>query len=265
MKKFLHILSFLVVSNIFYAQKQENPVLKELNEIILNTKLYGGFYNGMSREAATNEYETNKYSKYYNITFPGVNHKFSLQNDPRGWDGVGEGKLNQQLGPGDRLGDPNLSTKFQTVSIIEVELFGKLYYTPTDGLIGVKLFSSEAGNANNYKESIKGILYFLSSVGYSDQIREPMSINDKRSSEQNDSHKKLIKGEYTITEGFFNDEKSIDLVFTLTKGELKIDVLLHNPSQSNGGQISILIYNSKDFDYFKHLEGIKENISSYFG
>ena len=62
MKKFLHILSFLVVSNIFYAQKQENPVLKELNEIILNTKLYGGFYNGMSREAATNEYETNKYS-----------------------------------------------------------------------------------------------------------------------------------------------------------------------------------------------------------
>jgi hypothetical protein len=77
--------------------------------------------------------------------------------------------------------------------------------------------------------------------------------------------KKLIKGEYTITEGFFNDEKSIDLVFTLTKGELKIDVLLHNPSQSNGGQISILIYNSKDFDYFKHLEGIKENISSDFG
>ena len=49
MKKFLHILSFLVISNIFYAQKQENPILKELNEIILNTKLYGGFYNGMSR------------------------------------------------------------------------------------------------------------------------------------------------------------------------------------------------------------------------
>ena len=190
MKKFIQILSFLVISNIFYAQKQENPVLKELNDLILNTKLYGGFYNGMTREDATNEYETNKYSKYYNITFPGVNHKFSLQNDPRGWDGVGEGKLNQQLGPGDRLGDPNLSSKFQTVSIIEVELFGKLYYTPTDGLIGVKLFSSEAGNANNYKESLKGILDFLSSVGYSDQIREPMSINDKRSSEQNDSHKK---------------------------------------------------------------------------
>ena len=118
---------------------------------------------------------------------------------------------------------------------------------------------------NNYKESLKGILDFLSSVGYSDQIREPMSINDKRSSEQNDSHKKLISGEYTISEGFFSDEKSIDLVFTLTKGDLKIDVLLHNPSQSNGGQISILIYNSKDFDYFKHLEGIKENISSDFG
>ena len=126
------------------------------------------------------------------------------------------------MGPGDRLGDPNLSSKFQTVSIIEVELFGKLYYTPTDGLIGVKLFSSEAGNANNYKESLKGILDFLSSVGYSDQIREPMSINDKRSSEQNDSHKKLINGEYTITEGFFNDEKSIDLVFTLTKVNLKL-------------------------------------------
>ena len=265
MKKFIQILSFLLISNIFYAQKQENPVLKELNEIILNTKLYGGFYNGMTRETATNEYETNKYSKYYNITFPGVQHKFSLQNDPRGWDGVGEGKLNQVLGPGDRLGDPNLSSKFQNVSIIEVELFGKLYYTPKDGLIGVKLFSSEAGNLNNYKESLKGILDFLSSVGYSDQIREPMSINDKRSSEQNDSHKKLISGEYTISEGFFSDEKSIDLVFTLTKGDLKIDVLLHNPSQSNGGQISILIYNSKDFDYFKHLEGIKENISSDFG
>ena len=134
-----------------------------------------------------------------------------------------------------------------------------------DGLIGVKLFSSEAGNIDNYKDSLKGILNFLTSVGYSDQIREPMSVNDKRSSEQNDSHKKLISGEYTVEDNFFSDEKSIDLVFTLTKGELKIDVLIHDPSQSSGGQISILIYNSKDFDYFKHLEGIKENISSDFG
>ena len=109
----------------------------------------------------------------------------------------------------------------------------------------------------------KGILDFLSSVGYSDQIREPMSINDKRSSEQNDSHKKLINGEYTISEDFFSEEKSIDLVFTLTKGDLKIDVLIHDPSQSNGGQISILIYNTKDFDYFKHLEGIKENKAEF--
>ena len=82
MKKFVQILSFLLVSNIFYAQKQENPVLKELNDLILNTKLYGGFYNGMTREDATNEYETNKYSKYYNITFPGVNHIFCLQIVP---------------------------------------------------------------------------------------------------------------------------------------------------------------------------------------
>ena len=77
--------------------------------------------------------------------------------------------------------------------------------------------------------------------------------------------KKIKDFENIIIVPFFNDEKSIDLVFTLTKGELKIDVLLHNPSRSNGGQISILIYNSKDFDYFKHLEGIKENISSDFG
>ena len=68
------------------------------------------------------------------------------------------------MGPGDRLGDPNLSSKFQTVSIIEVELFGKLYYTPKDGLIGVKLFSSEAGNLDNYKESLKGILDFLNKL-----------------------------------------------------------------------------------------------------
>ena len=162
MKQLIQIFSLLIVSSVFYGQKQENPILKELNEIILNTKLYGGFYNGMTREIATNEYETNKYSKYYNITFPGVNHKFSLQNDPRGWDGVGEGKLNQVLGPNDVLGDPNLSAKFQNVSIIEVELFGKLYYTPKEGLIAVKLFSSEAGNSSNYKESLKGILDFLS-------------------------------------------------------------------------------------------------------
>ena len=60
MKKFIQILSILLISNIFYAQKQENPVLKELNELILNTKLYGGFYNGMTREDATNEYETKR-------------------------------------------------------------------------------------------------------------------------------------------------------------------------------------------------------------
>ena len=65
MKQLIQILSFLFITNVFYAQKQVNPVLKELNEIILNTKLYGGFYNGMTREVATNEYETNKYSKYY--------------------------------------------------------------------------------------------------------------------------------------------------------------------------------------------------------
>ena len=72
MKKFILILSFLLISNIFYAQKQENPVLKELNEIILNTKLYGGFYNGMTREAATNEYETNKSVSYTHLTLPTI-------------------------------------------------------------------------------------------------------------------------------------------------------------------------------------------------
>ncbi len=259
MKKFLQILSFLVISNVFYGQKQVNPVLKELNEIILNTRLYGGFYNGMTREVATNEYEKNKYKRYYNITFPGVDQKFSLQNDPRGWDGVGEGKLNQVLGPGSSLGDINLRNTRPTQSIIEVELFGKLYYTPNDGLIGIKLFSSEAGNANNYKKSLKGLLDFLMSVGYKDEVRNPEE-GSERSSEANTNHKNLINGNYNIDAGYFNDQKSIDLVFSLTKGDIKIDVLIHDPQKSNGGQISIIIYNAKDFQYFEYLEGEIQNV-----
>ena len=35
MKQLIQILSFLFITNVFYAQKQVNPVLKELNEIIV--------------------------------------------------------------------------------------------------------------------------------------------------------------------------------------------------------------------------------------
>tara|TARA_B100000989_G_scaffold239946_1_gene186831 strand:+ start:1144 stop:1941 length:798 start_codon:yes stop_codon:yes gene_type:complete len=253
------LLLLLLVFNTVNGQKLNNPLLVELNKLIVNTKLYGGFYNGMSRDQATEEYESNKYNRYYNITFPGVKPKFSLQNDSRGWDGVGEGKLNQVIGPGNSLGDVNLIGQ-TGLSIIEVELFGKLYYTPSDGLIGVKLFSSEAGNISNYKQSLIGILNFLKTAGYSDQARDPNSNNGKKSSQVNKSHQQLINNEYTYENNFFNEGKSIDLVFTLTKGDLKIDVVSHDPSKSEGGQISIIIYNSKDFDYFEKLSGLNNEV-----